>query len=169
MAHNLKTPDYPQTHDRDYISKPTSVSDSLILTWAQQILKDRYVHSHYITSPDATREYLNLKLMQKEHEVFGMVFLNSQHGVLGYEELFRGTIDCTSVYPREVIKTTLRYNAAAVILVHNHPSGCAEPSTTDRQLTDRIKTALNTIDIRVLDHLIVAGASIVSFAERGLL
>jgi DNA repair protein RadC len=104
-----------------------------------------------------------------EHEVFGCLFLDNQHAVIAAEDLFRGTIDGASVYPREVVKRALALNAAAVILYHNHPSGVSEPSQSDQRLTQRLKAALGTVDIRVLDHFVVGRAEALSFAERGLL
>ena len=103
------------------------------------------------------------------HEVFVAMFLDAQNRVIETEELFRGTLTQTSVYPREVVKRALHYNAGAVILAHNHPSGVAEPSHADETLTQALKQALALVDIRVLDHFIVAGSSVLSFAERGLL
>jgi DNA repair protein RadC len=104
-----------------------------------------------------------------EHEVFGAIFLDSQHAILSFDLLFRGTIDSATIYPREVVKQALSYNAAAVIFVHNHPSGSAEPSEADKRITERLVNALTVLDIRVLDHFVVGGAEVVSFAERGLL
>jgi DNA repair protein RadC len=104
-----------------------------------------------------------------EHEVFAAIHLDNRHGVLDYEELFRGTVDGASVHPREIVKSALRHNAAALILAHNHPSGLPEPSQADQRITQRIQEAVRYIDVRVLDHLIVGGDEIVSFAERGLL
>ncbi len=115
------------------------------------------------------REYLRLRLQALPHEVFIALFLDAQNRVIEIEELFRGTLTQTSVYPREVIKHALRHNAGAVIFAHNHPSGVAEPSRADETLTQALKQALALVDIRVLDHFIVAGSSVVSFAERGLL
>ena len=108
-------------------------------------------------------------LAHEDREVFGLILLDSQHGVLGFEILFYGTIDSASVYPREIVKCVLNANAAAVILTHNHPSGRPEPSTADAALTKRLQIALETIEVRVLDHLVIGGADSVSFAERGLL
>ena len=140
-----------------------------VLTTARSIMESRFQRSHYLTSPDVTRQYLTLSLANGPREVFGLVFLDSGHGVLGLEILFQGTIDGAAVYPREVVKRALDANAAAVILVHNHPSGNPEPSRADQLLTERICKALETVEIRVLDHLIVAGSGVVSFAERGLI
>jgi DNA repair protein RadC len=114
-------------------------------------------------------EYLRLSLGGRPHEVFVVIFLDSQNRMLGSEELFRGTLTQTSVYPREVVKTALRYNAAGVIFAHNHPSGVAEPSRADELLTQTLKQALLLVEIKTLDHFIVAGTRTVSFAERGLL
>jgi DNA repair protein RadC len=118
-------------------------------------------------SPQAVRDYLRLILRDKEYEVFCCVFLDAQHRVLAVEELFRGTLTQTSVYPREIVRRALAHNAAALILAHNHPSGVAEPSQADRLLTRRLSESLALVDIRVLDHFIVAGASSLSFMEAG--
>jgi len=122
-----------------------------------------------LTSPEAVRGYLRLCLAARESEAFVGLFLDSQHRLLAAEELFRGTIAQTSVYPREVVKAALACNAAAVIFAHNHPSGVAEPSRADELLTASLKSALALIDVRVLDHFVVAGPQVVSFAERGLI
>ncbi|MEH6567334.1 MAG: DNA repair protein RadC [Halopseudomonas sp.] len=122
-----------------------------------------------LTSPGAVRQFLKSRLMALPHEVFACLFLDNQHRVIAFEELFRGTLDSASVYPREVLKRALAHNAAALILTHNHPSGVAEPSQSDMQLTRRLKESLALLDIRVLDHLIVGDGEPVSFAERGLL
>ena len=120
-----------------------------------------------LDSPEAVRAYLRLILHGKEYEVFCCVFLDAQNRVIAVEELFRGTLTQTSVYPREIIKRALFHNAGALILAHNHPSGVAESSQADRQLTRRLAEALALVDIRVLDHFIVAGASSLSFKESG--
>ena len=119
--------------------------------------------------PGAVRDYLRLRLADRRHEVFCVVFLDAQNRVIALEEMFRGTLTQTSVYPREVVVEALNFNAAGVILCHNHPSGVAEPSHADEALTQTLKAALALIDVRVLDHVIVAGATSLSFAERGLL
>jgi len=121
-----------------------------------------------MTSPTATREFLTTRLRDYPYEVFAILFLDNRHRVITFEELFRGTIDGASVHPREVVRRVLQHNAAAVILAHNHPSGVAEPSRADEAITRRLQDALGLIDVRVLDHMIVAD-EIVSFAERGLL
>jgi DNA repair protein RadC len=116
-----------------------------------------------------TREYLRACLRDQAHEVFCGLFLDNRHRVIAFEELFAGTLNGTAVYPREVVKHALRYNAAAVIFAHNHPSGVAEPSRADEVLTARLKEALALVDIRVLDHVVVGDGDMVSFSERGLL
>ena len=122
-----------------------------------------------LASPTDTREFLSLRLRDKPFEVFCCLYLDNRHRVIRFEELFRGTIDGASVYPREVVRAALAVNAAAVILAHNHPSGVAEPSEADRQLTLRLGRALALVDIRLLDHIVVGDGLCVSLAERGLL
>jgi DNA repair protein RadC len=122
-----------------------------------------------LSNPRATREFLRVRLRDLPHEVFCCVYLDNRNRVIGFEELFRGTIDGASVHPREVVKEALARNAAAVILAHNHPSGIPEPSQADELITRRLKDALSLVDIRVLDHLVVGDAVCESFAERGLL
>lgn len=122
-----------------------------------------------LCSPAAVRDYLRLKLVAEPNEVFAVVFLDSQHQVLAYEPLFKGTIDQTSVYPRVLVQRALALNASALILAHQHPSGVTEPSIADRALTDRLRAALATVDVRVVDHFIVGKGNPFSFAEAGLL
>lgn len=122
-----------------------------------------------LQSPIDVADYLKLRVAGLGHEVFGVVWLNAQHAVIDTRELFRGTLASTSVYPREVVKEGLLANAAACILYHNHPSGYPEPSSADKMLTETLKQALALIDIRVLDHMILAGGRHTSFAERGLI
>lgn len=119
--------------------------------------------------PRIMHKYLQMRLRDVPHEVFGVFYLNTHHRVLEFEELFRGTIDGAIVHPREVVKAALKHNAAAVIFVHNHPSGIAEPTAPDRQITLRLREALSLVDIRVVDHLVVGDGVCESFAERGLL
>lgn len=120
-------------------------------------------------APDSTRAFLTAQLRDRPYEIFCCLFLDNRHRLIAFEELFRGTIDGASVHPREVLRQALAHNAAAVILAHNHPSGVAEPSQADELITRRLREALALVDIRVLDHLIVAGPDTLSFAERGLL
>lgn len=141
-----------------------------VLELARRALGEEMAHRDVLDSPATVRNWLRLKLAQLPHEVFMILLLDAQNRVMGCEELFRGTLAQTSVYPREVVKLVLERNAAAVILAHNHPSGVGEPSHADQALTDTLKKALALVDVRVLDHFIVAGnAPPVSFAERGLL
>lgn len=122
-----------------------------------------------LTSPTDVKDYLHMHFAGYEHEAFVVVFLDAQHQVLTIEEMFRGTLNQASVYPREIVKRALQLAAGAVVLAHNHPSGLAEPSRADEYLTLTLKSALQLIDVRVLDHLVVGQSSVVSFSERGLL
>jgi DNA repair protein RadC len=140
-----------------------------VLEMARRALHEEMQTGDALNSPRAVRDYLQLLLRGREQEVFMVIFLDAQHRVLVSEELFHGTLTQTSVYLREVVKRALYHNAAAVIFAHNHPSGVAEPSQSDRMLTDALKQALALVDVRVLDHFIVAGAGCLSFAERGTL
>lgn len=148
--------------------------DDAVVRRALRVLEERMRYpGATMANPAASRAFIKLRVADLGHEVFGILFLDTQHRLIADEHLFRGTIDGASVYPREVVKSALMHNAAAVVLYHNHPSGVAEPSLADRQITRRLVDALALVDIRVLDHLVVgAGAGIdgvVSFAERGLL
>lgn len=122
-----------------------------------------------LTSPDLVRSYLSAQLRHQPREVFAVLFLDNQNRLITYEELFFGTIDGASVYPREVVRRALAHNSAAVILAHNHPSGVAEPSQADCRITQRLQAALDLIDVRVIDHMVVGDGEVISFAERGLL
>jgi DNA repair protein RadC len=133
------------------------------------VLAARYQVGTALTSPASVREYLQLKLRDRKAENFGAVFLDNRHRVLCFEEMFQGTIDGAQVHPRVVVQRALEANAAAVILYHNHPSGVAEPSKADENITSRLKDALSLVDVRVLDHFVVGGDVVTSFAERGLL
>lgn len=121
------------------------------------------------TSPQAVKDYLRLTLATRQHEVFVVMFLDSQNRLIVAEEMFRGTLSQTSVYPREIVKRALELGAASVMFSHNHPSGSPTPSRADETLTQTMRAALSLVDVRVLDHLIVAGMDVLSFAERGLL
>lgn len=136
---------------------------------ARRSLKEEMRSVSALTSPGAVRDYLRLAIAEREHEVFVCLWLDAQHRVIACEELFRGTLTQTSVYPREIVKAGLKANAAAVIFAHNHPSGAAQPSQADELLTRNLKDALALVDVKVLDHFIVAGHQTLSFAERGLL
>jgi DNA repair protein RadC len=122
-----------------------------------------------LTSPADTRQFLLAKMRDLAHEEFACIWLDNQHQVLAFETLFKGTIDSAAVYPREVVKTALKHNAAAVIIAHNHPSGIAEPSQADQLLTEKLKKAFSAIEVRLLDHMVVGQGVVVSFAERGIL
>jgi DNA repair protein RadC len=139
------------------------------LELSRRALKEELSSRDVLSSPRAVRDYLRLALAGRQHEVFVVLLLDAQHRVIACEDLFRGTLTQTSVYPREVVKCALRHNAAAVIFAHNHPSGVAEPSHADEILTRTLKSALALVEVQVLDHFIVAGAGTTSFAERGLL
>lgn len=140
-----------------------------IFEMSRRALKEQMRARDVLTSPQQVRDYLCLKLGGLTREVFVVLFLDAQNRVLAYEELFSGTLTQTSVYPREVVKRALHHNSASVIFAHNHPSGIAEQSRADELLTTALKQALALIDIRVLDHFVVAGNTTLSFAERGLL
>ena len=132
-------------------------------------LAEGFRNSDTLTSPQSVRDYLRISLMGRGHEVFMVLFLDAQHRLIEAEEMFRGTLTQTSVYPREVVKRSLYFNAAAVIFAHNHPSGVAQPSQSDELLTRSLRDALALVDIRVLDHFVIGGNAVMSFAERGLL
>ncbi len=139
------------------------------LEMSKRFFHNEMCESNIITSPAASKQFLLSALGNRQHEVFACLYLDTQHKILGFEELFRGTLDSASVYPREVIQSVLKKGAAAVIFCHNHPSGSTKASHADIQLTERLKKALDLIDVRVLDHMIVAGHQVMSFAEQGLL
>ena len=122
-----------------------------------------------LNSPQVVGDFLRVKLGTLEHEVFAVIYLDAQHRIIDYVEMFRGTVTQTAVYPREVVKEALARNSAALLLIHNHPSGLAEPSQADQILTQTLKSALALVDVRVLDHLIITGTTVMSFAKRGLL
>ncbi len=140
-----------------------------VLEMSRRQLLETLERGDALTSPQLTRSFLKSQLMDQGREVFACLFLDSQHRVIVFEPLFYGTIDAASVYPREVVKNCLRHNAAAVIFAHNHPSGVAEPSQADKNITRRLCDALALVDVRVLDHFVVGDGEVTSFAERGLL
>ena len=144
-------------------------TDDGIINAALAVLLGRVTKGPALSSPEAVRDYLRLALATKEREVFCAIFLDAQNRVLAVEELFQGTLTQTSVFPREIVKRALHYNAAAVIFAHNHPSGVAEPSRADEALTQTLKHTLALVDVKVLDHFVIGGASVMSFAECGLL
>jgi DNA repair protein RadC len=140
-----------------------------VMEMARRALRESMNRSDVLSTPEAVKAYLRLKLQNLPREVFVVIFVDAQNRVLALEELFAGTLTQTSVYPREVVKQALAHNAAAVIFAHNHPSGVAEPSQADEDLTRVLRQALALIDVRVLDHFVVGRGSAMSFAERGLL
>lgn len=140
-----------------------------VLSHARRVLSQRVRRGATMSSPQAVKDHLRLEIGILEHEVFCVLFLDAQHRIIALKQMFRGTVSQTSVYPREVVKEALALNAAAVILAHNHPSGAAEPSRADEFLTQTLKAALQLVDVRVLDHLVVGQGHVVSMAERGLL
>ncbi|WP_295542262.1 DNA repair protein RadC [uncultured Thiohalocapsa sp.] len=168
---------YPNPHqfalplEPEEVRRPALADDERTLVQqAIACLEARYhVRQETLTNPQATRDYLKLRLAGVPYEVFAVLLLDNRHRVIQYRELFRGTIDAASVHPREVVRLVLDANAAAVVLAHNHPSGVTEPSQADVRITTRLKDALSLIDVRVLDHIIVGEGEGTSFAERGLL
>ncbi len=140
-----------------------------VLEMARRALQEELRRGNALSSPKVVRDYLQLLLSGREQEVFVVLFLDSQHRVIAFEELFQGTLGQASVYPREVVKRALAHNAAAVIFAHNHPSGIAKPSTSDENLTKKLKSALALVDVQVLDHFVVSLGQTVSFAENNLL
>ncbi len=151
--------------DQGALHERCLVARELVKRWLVEEVKQRDA----LNAPAAVRDYLRIHFAGREYESFVALFLDAQHRVIEIEELFRGTLTQTSVYPREVVKASLHHNAAAVIFAHNHPSGMAEPSRSDELLTTALKQALALVDVRVLDHFIVAGMEVLSFAERGLI
>ena len=140
-----------------------------VLELARRVLAERLRERAALDSPQAVKDYLQLNLASKKHECFAVLFLDNQHKLLALEELFRGTLAQTSVYPREVVLRALHHHAASVVLAHNHPSGAVQPSRADESLTQALKAALALVDVRVLDHVIVAPGLALSMAEAGML
>ncbi len=140
-----------------------------VIELSRRYLAEECIRSDYFDSPDAVTAYLTSHLKAEQREAFMVLFLDAQHRLISDEILFKGTINAANVYPREVVKAVLKYNAVAVILAHNHPSGVAEPSQADRLITEKLSRALDLIDVKVLDHIVIAGAQSVSFANRGWL
>ena len=156
---------------RDFLDTANfTPKEGAILKSAAKILEVRVrAGAVALNSPAAVRDWLRLQFSGLEREVFGALFLDAQNRLIDFEAMFTGTLTQTSVYPREVVKAALARNAAGVMFVHNHPSGCAEPSHADETLTQALKQALALVDVRVLDHFVVGGSVVLSFAERGLL
>ena len=150
---------------KDQAPEMCRVARELLTRW----LNEEIMAGASMYAPQAVRDYLKMHFVGREYESFVVIFMDAQHRVIAAEELFRGTLTQTSVYPREVVKASLRHNCSAVLLAHNHPSGVTEPSQSDRMLTDALKQALALVDVRVLDHFVVAGNQTMSFAERGMI
>jgi DNA repair protein RadC len=140
-----------------------------VLEIARRVLAERLAEQPMFEQPQAVKDYLSLQLAALDHESFGAMFLDTQHRLIGFETLFRGTLTHTAVHPREVVKRALALNAGAVVLAHNHPSGVAEPSRADELVTQSLRQALQLVDVKVIDHVVVGRGGTVSFAERGLL
>ena len=145
------------------------VMDSEIVSAALGILAKRIAKGSIIKNMEDAKKYLAVRFADLQHEVFAIVYLTNRHAVIACDEIFRGTIDGASVYPREVVKSALQYNAAALIIAHPHPSGICEPSQADELITTRIREACALLDIRLIDHIVISGDRAVSFAERGML
>jgi DNA repair protein RadC len=165
MSHENQT----QLYTRDERGATRQASADEILSAARNIMSHKVRRGASMTSPQLVKNFLSIKLGRLEHETFCVLLLDKRHRLIEYVELFRGTIDGASVHPREVVKLALAKNAAALVLAHPHPSGVAEPSQADELITQRLRDALSLVDIRVLDHVIIAGGSAVSMAERGLI
>lgn len=150
-------------------TRKTVTEEDALIVQAIGVLARRFKKRDVFASPDAVKDYLRLQAQGLSHEVFGVMFLDSQNRLLDYEQLFRGTLTQTSVYPREIVKRALEVSAASVVLHHNHPSGVCEPSRSDEALTHSVKTALALIDVRVLDHVITSDYGALSMAEKGLI
>lgn len=154
---------------RDLFGEYRVAQEEEVRAAAMQAVSRRMRSGPMFDSPRAVKDFLVLKMAHLEHEVFAVMFLDVQHRLISYQEMFRGTVNQTSVYPREVVKAALACNASAILCTHNHPSGQPEPSRTDEYLTQTLKSALALVDVRVLDHIVVAGTATVSMAERGLM
>lgn len=144
-------------------------ADERVILRAIKVLRARLQERDAFSTPDAAKDFLRLQTQGLGHEVFSVMYLDAQNRLLHYEQLFRGTLTQTSVYPREVVKQALAWNAASLVLHHNHPSGVCEPSRADEVLTQTLKTALALVDVRVLDHVVTSDHGALSMAERGLL
>jgi len=166
---NLMAADCPRFCASHGLGPAKYVQLQAVLEMGRRHLHETLKYGDVLTSPQHTRSYLSARLRGYPYEVFACLFLDNQHRVIEYEELFRGTIDGASVHPREVVRRAISHNAAAVILAHNHPSGVAEPSSSDAHITRRLKDALALVDVRVIDHIVVGDGEMTSLAERGLI
>lgn len=158
---------FSRLHVRDAQGNYVMATDSQILAEAKLAIDYRYPTGTIFSSSAVSAEYFKAKLVGREREVFSLAFLNNQHQLLAFEEIFQGSIASVEVHPREIVRRALHHNAAAVILGHNHPSFTPEPSRADITITARLRQSLEMVDVRVIDHLIVAGNEVVSLAERG--
>lgn len=161
--HKLKAGHKPNT----YVMEGSYVTDDDILKMAKQLSRKRLAKGRTVNTPTEVKQHIRTLMHDKEHEVFAVLLLDNKHRVIGFHELFTGTIDAAAIYPREVVKLALKENAAAMILAHNHPSGDPSPSSADVAITERLKAALELVDVRVLDHIVVATEGIASLAELG--
>jgi len=166
---NLLAADYSQFCASHGLGQAKYVQLQAVLEMSRRHLHETLKRGDALTSPQHTRRYLSARLRGYPYEVFACLFLDNQHRVIEYEELFQGTIDGASVHPREVVRRAISHNAAAVILAHNHPSGVAEPSSSDTQITQKLKEALALVDVRVIDHIVVGDGEMTSLAECGLI
>jgi len=173
MTGQLSRPDqlylWPADEEKQTNADASGVEEERIIQQALGILEARCAPGETVRDPGAVSRYLQLKLGAAKNECFVVLYLNTRHEILELREHFHGTIDGATVHPRVIVQTALELNAAAVIFAHNHPSGVAEPSEADRQITRKLIQALDLVDTRVLDHLVVSARTVVSFAERGLL
>ena len=151
------------------ISEGIYLTEEKVIAMAEEVAANRLIGLDPITSPDMTKAYIKTYLQFKEREHFFVIFLSSQHKVIGHEDMFQGTINAASIYPREVVKRALQLNAAAVILAHNHPSGDPTPSQADRRITQRLVDALALVEVRVLDHIIVGVEGTYAFSDHGII
>ena len=165
----IKTENRAEYRAADKVDSDKTKDDAIIAQAMRIIGRRIRTAGVTLTSPKDVKDYLTLRLSGLEHEVFGVLWLDSQNRLIATNDLFRGTLTQASVYPREVVKASLASNAAGCILYHNHPSGLSEPSRADESLTQTLKTALALVDCKVLDHMIVGGGNVMSFAERGLI
>ncbi|MCF6353609.1 MAG: DNA repair protein RadC [Candidatus Polarisedimenticolaceae bacterium] len=166
---NLMAADCAQFCASHGLGQAKYVQLQAVLEMGRRHLRETLTRGDALTSPEQTRSYLSARLRGYPYEVFACLFLDNRHRIIEYEELFQGTIDGASVHPREVVRRAIGHNAAAVILAHNHPSGVAEPSSSDTYITQRLKDALALVDVRVIDHIIVGDGEMTSLAERGLM
>lgn len=169
MPHSTIDPSVDAFFLRDTQGRYQPATDDQLLGAARKLALRKLQRGAPFNRPDQVRAFLRERLAGLEHEVFAVLFLDTQLQLIEYQEMFRGTLSSAAVPPREVVKEALKLNAGAIIMAHNHPSGTAEPSSSDCNLTTQIKAALGLIDVRVLDHIVVAGDRTTSFAERGLL